>query len=195
MTKFPRIEAALGGVSLDAASEETLQVLVDGQVREDGEIEFMSGLYGNSDSDRRDLATDVAALANAAGGVIFLRVHEEGGVAVERTPVLLDEREEIRMRQVIASLAAPSPEVEIARVEAKNAGRGYYLLAIPASPWKPHGVRVNEGLRYPRRDGPHMRYLSETEIAEAYRSRFTAEASQRRRLDQVHSEGIGTGSL
>jgi hypothetical protein len=30
MPRFPRIEAALGGVSLDAVSEETLQVLVDG---------------------------------------------------------------------------------------------------------------------------------------------------------------------
>lgn len=187
---FPRVQAALGGVPLDAVTDATLQRLIDGQIQEDLEVEFKGAPYGNSDAARRDLATDAAALANSVGGVIFLGVRAEGGVAVERTPITLDEREEIRMRQIIADLVAPAPEVDIVRVESSEAGRGFYLLAVPPSPWRPHAVRVNDGLRYPRRDGPRIRYLSETEVADLYRSRFTAEATQRQRLDQIHLEGL-----
>lgn len=190
MRIFPRVQAALGGVPLDAVTDATLQRLVDGKIREDLEIEFKGAPYGHSGAARRDLATDAAALANSVGGVIFLGVRAEGGIAVERTPVALDESEEIRMHQIIADLVAPAPEVDIVRVESSEAGRGFYLLAVPPSPWRPHAVRVNDGLRYPRRDGPRIRHLSETEVADLYRSRFTAEATQRQRLDQIHSEGL-----
>jgi hypothetical protein len=188
---FPRVEAALGGTSIAAADEETLQILVDGQVREDTEIEFKSATYGTSDRSRRDLAVDVAALANSLGGVIFLGVREEGGIAVELSPVPLDEGEEIRMRQILASRVAPPPQIEILRLELRDdPAHGYCLLAVPVSPWRPHAVRVDTALRYPRRDGPHIRYLSETEVADAYRNRFTAEADQAQRLTQIRLEAL-----
>jgi predicted HTH transcriptional regulator len=132
---FPRVEAALGGTSIAAADEETLQILVDGQVREDTEIEFKSATYGTSDRSRRDLAVDVAALANSLGGVIFLGVREEGGIAVELSPVPLDEGEEIRMRQILASRVAPPPQIEILRLELRDdPAHGYYLLAVRSAP-------------------------------------------------------------
>jgi len=191
VASFPRVEAALGGSSIATADEETLQVLVKGQVREDTEIDFKAARYGTSDRNHRDLAVDVAALANSLGGVIFLGIREEGGIAIELTPVSLDEGEEIRMRQILASLVAPAPQIDILRVESRDdPARGYYLLAVPVSPWRPHAVRINTALRYPHRDGPHIRYLSETEVADAYRSRFTAEADQAQRLTQIHSEGL-----
>jgi predicted HTH transcriptional regulator len=158
---FPRIESALGGVPLAAANEQALNTLIEGGVREDTDIEFKGELYGNSDADKRDLAGDVVAMSNALGGVIFLGVQAVGGVADTLTPVSLDETEELRIRQIMASLAAPPVDFEIMRVNSTHSGQGFHLLVIPQSPSRPHAVRVNKALRYPLRDGAHTRYLAE----------------------------------
>lgn len=94
------------------------------------------------------------------------------------------------MRQVVSSLTAPVPDLNIVRIQSEQHGDGYNLLVVPRSAWRPHAVRVGSSLRYPRRDGPRIRYLSETEVADAYRSRFAAEASQSKRLAEVHAEGV-----
>jgi len=42
--------------------------LISNQVAESFDLDFKSEMYGTSDKDKRDAATDVAALANTAGG-------------------------------------------------------------------------------------------------------------------------------
>jgi hypothetical protein len=42
--------------------------MVTNQVSEAFDLDFKATLYGNADRDRHALATDVAALANTAGG-------------------------------------------------------------------------------------------------------------------------------
>jgi predicted HTH transcriptional regulator len=103
MARFPRVEAAIGESSLESASEVSLRRLLN-QVREDTEIEFKGELYGQSDTQKRDLAIDVTAMANALGGVIFLGVVAKNGMAIRLAPLTLNEGEEIRMRQVVCSL-------------------------------------------------------------------------------------------
>src|SRR6266699_4685196 len=58
---------AIFGVPLDDLQYEHLEALVHNQVSEAFDLDFKGSLYGNADRDRRDLATDVAALANTAG--------------------------------------------------------------------------------------------------------------------------------
>jgi len=94
------------------------------------------------------------------------------------------------MRQVVASLVAPVPMCEVRRIHGADANRGFFALLVARSPWRPHAVRVGEGFRYPRRDGPHIRYLSEQEVADAYRNRFSEARIQLDRLDIVLNEGI-----
>jgi hypothetical protein len=48
---FPRIESALSGVPVTAATEQALTTLIKGQVREDTDIEFKGELYGSSDAE------------------------------------------------------------------------------------------------------------------------------------------------
>jgi hypothetical protein len=45
---------------------------VDAQAQEAFDLDFKKARYGNSDSERRKLAGDVAAMANTAGGVILI---------------------------------------------------------------------------------------------------------------------------
>ncbi len=71
-----RLEAVLG-TALDALTYEHLEALVTNRVAEAFDLDFKATLYGNSDSDRRNLATDVAALANTAGGLLVLGIAED----------------------------------------------------------------------------------------------------------------------
>lgn len=188
MIRMPRLEALMAVPSLDAVDEVALQRLVDGAVREDVDLEFKQALYGSSDGEKKELAKDVAALANSRGGLLVIGVRDDNDVAAELTPVATGE--ELRLQQTIASLVAPPPQMEMRTAPAAVAGAGYYLIAVPPSPAAPHAVRIgNDSLRYPRRDGTHTRHLTESEVADAYRSRFTAAAHQVDRLDVVEAEG------
>src|SRR4051812_6417376 len=91
------------GARFDANTEEHLEAVVASQVREDGDLDFKAQPYGKSDSERRELAADVAAMANDRGGVIVIGVRDEDDVAVELVPVELEDGEEGRLRQTAAS--------------------------------------------------------------------------------------------
>ena len=91
------------------------------------------------------------------------------------------------MRQVVAGIVSPLPNFDIIAVPAlaepdeeggssaprdgSGGGHGFYLIAVPPSPTRPRAVHVNEALRYPKRNGATTRYLSEPEVAAAYRDR------------------------
>jgi hypothetical protein len=59
---------------------------------------------------------------------------------------------------------------------------------VARSPLGPHAVLVNEGLRYPRRNGAVIRYLSEPEVATAYRQRFAEAHRQSDRAGEIERQ-------
>ncbi len=95
-----RVEIVLGKTLANVLAAD-LATLVAGAVREDVDLDYKGQLYGNSDAERRDLAGDVAAMANTVGGVIALGVEEADGAAARLAPVALSEVEELRMRQIV----------------------------------------------------------------------------------------------
>ncbi len=68
---------ALLGVSLDAAEYGHFEALVSAQVSESFDLDFKAGLYGSAEKGKHDLAADVAALANTAGGFLILGIAED----------------------------------------------------------------------------------------------------------------------
>jgi hypothetical protein len=69
------------------------------------------------------------------------------------------------------------------------------LIAVPRSPLAPHAVLVNDGLRYPRRNGATIRYLSEPEVATAYRERFAAVHRQADRAGEIEADALSRLSV
>lgn len=119
------------GARPDEAQEEHLRRLVDGGVREDADLDFKQERYGNNDQERRELAGDIAAMANDRGGLIIIGIRDENDVAVELTPVELVAGEEGRIRQIAASNIAPHVAFDVRIVAAEeDASNGYYLLTV-----------------------------------------------------------------
>lgn len=66
--------ADLAGARPEDITEENLARLVAGAVREDEDLDFKEERYGNADSQRRELAGDIAAMANGRGGLIIIGI-------------------------------------------------------------------------------------------------------------------------
>lgn len=181
-----RLETVLGS-ALDSLSAGDVRALPAAQVTEAFDLDFKGVLYGNSDSQRRDLCGDVAALANTSGGVIIIGVEEDDHGSACATPgVQLSDAERNRMLQVLASGVAPMPACEVLTIRAaENAEIGWYVLAVPRSQRAPHAVIINDGFRYPVRNGTTTRYLSEPEIAAMYRLRDQHLGQLQARLDDL----------
>lgn len=167
-----RLDTVLGA-PVDKLAAQHIEALVDNQVSESFDLDFKGTLYGNSDKERRDLCGDVAALANASGGVIVLGVEEDDHAIATATPgAELGDAERTRMLQILASGVAPLPALDIIPVpSADDPARGWWVLAVPRSRRAPHAVVINEGFRFPVRNGTTIRYLSESEVAAEYRRR------------------------
>ncbi len=187
-----RLEALLGS-PLELVQHADLMALISNQVPEAFDLDFKSEMYGPTDKDRRDAATDVAALANTAGGLLVLGIEEDDQARATAAPGLeLSEADERRIRQIVGSQVVPMPVLDVLRVEDPDRpGYGLVLIAVPRSPLAPHAVVVNDGLRYPRRNGATTRYLSEPEVADAYRERFARPRRQADRAREIEADALG----
>ncbi|WP_073832785.1 AlbA family DNA-binding domain-containing protein [Micromonospora sp. CB01531] len=183
--RIPAIEARLGQSLQDVDAQGVRRLLGQG---ESEDLDFKGKLYDNGQKGQNDLSVDVAALANLRGGVIMLGLDEQkSGTAKVATPVPLSDQEELRMRQIVASNVVPLPRWEIRAVPdpSSSGGHGFYLLIVAPSDQTPHAVKQNNGLKYPVRDGTSTRYLTEHEVADAYRNRFTLARARIDRLKEV----------
>jgi hypothetical protein len=183
---------AIFGVPLDDLQYEHLEALVSNEVSEAFDLDFKRSLYGNADRDRHALATDVAALANTAGGLLVLGIDEDRQARAVAAPgVAVSDAEIRRILQIVGSLVVPLPVFEILpilkRVEDDH---GFVVIAVVRSPLAPHAVIVNQGLRYPRRNGTTTRYLSEPEVASAYWERLAGAQRQAARVEEIEREAL-----
>jgi hypothetical protein len=189
------------GAPVDQLTVHHIDALMDNGVHEDFDLDFKSETYGSSDGAKRELAADVAALANSAGGVIIVGLDEDEHGAAKRADEAIDysDKEINRLFQTVASNCAPLLTLDIRAIKpdpTAAAGtdareRGYVLIVVPRSASAPHAVVINNALRFPRRHGRTTHYLSEAEVATAYRARFDSRSNQARHAADIQGELVG----
>jgi hypothetical protein len=184
----------LFGDRLDAVPHANSVAFVNSGVMESYDLDLKATLCGSTDSDKRDLGCDVAAMANTAGGVILLGVGEDAqGRAATAPGVPLSDAEHRRIRQVVAAQVGPLPVFDIISVEDPSTpGHGFLMVAIPRSANAPHGVIINNAYRFPKRNGTTTTYLAEPQIAEAYRARFAGLATRVEGAERIERDFLGT---
>ncbi|WP_233412112.1 AlbA family DNA-binding domain-containing protein [Nucisporomicrobium flavum] len=167
-----RLEQILGA-TVGEATYEQLEALCP-EVAEDEDLDFKAAHYGSNADAKKEICQDVAAMANTAGGLIVVGMAEDAqGRASGATDVELTDQERNRIRSTVASGVHPLPSFDVRNVEnPANPGRGFMLIEVPRSVMGPHGVAINDGFRYPRRNGATRYWLSEPQVAERYRARF-----------------------
>lgn len=196
MVSLPRVAAVLGG-SIEELGEAHFQHAVDEHVPEHFDLDWKRDMYEGSDAGKKELAKDVAAMANTGGGLVVVGVDDaKQDHAARLAPVTkLPGRSEEWMRSVLSNWVQPVvPGVRIRWIPSTgNADLGYWAIAVPQSTTAPHAVLGNLGndmsFRFPVRHGTTTRTLSESEIANHYRNRFEQIAAERARIQALREEG------
>lgn len=186
-TRVPQRLRPVLGADLGRVDRSRLEALVG--YKEADDFEVKEKRYGNGDAEKRELATDVAALANARGGVLLIGARESNDVITELTPGPLA-GEGLRIHQIIANLIVPPLAVKIHEVADQN-GEGFLLVSVPASERAPHAVMKDDDLRFVVRDGPRKRRMGESEVADRYRTRFLNAEGQLTRSSSIHESILG----
>jgi predicted HTH transcriptional regulator len=158
---------------------------------ETADLEFKQETYGNNGEQTREMAYDIAAMANDVGGLIIIGIAEEDGRAASLEGVAPDpfkEEEQLRIQKVVAARLFPHHRIDVHPVASTtNENNVFYVISIPPSEWTPHAVAADlPSLRWPRRSGPGRRWLSESEIADAYRNRHRQAEEQLDRVRDIH---------
>ncbi len=198
----PALEALLAG-PLDeiGLTDAAVQSLVAQQARESEVLELKAQPYRGAPpgapvprTAEQELAKDVTALANTAGGLLLIGVEEAAGAASAATP-FPDDSEAVVQRLVRALVNHSAPVPRVAWIPISAAAGGHYLaVVVPPSPLAPHAVTGQRGdsrrpLHWFVRDGADTRPVSEPEIADRYRTRFRGADDQRTRRERVAAEG------
>ncbi|BCJ61552.1 AlbA family DNA-binding domain-containing protein [Micromonospora endophytica] len=175
-----RLEQILGGPVDESLTYSQVKGLIPATT-EGPDLDFKRDTYGSSDSERKKLCGDVGALANATGGILILGMDEdEQGRARHDNGVDISDDERRRLRQTVCGNIQPTPTFDVIPIEDPDRpGTGFLIIWVARSATAPHAyVNQNKSLLYPKRVGTETIWLSESEVAEAYRARFAGFADR-----------------
>ncbi|WP_273652984.1 helix-turn-helix domain-containing protein [Cellulomonas fimi] len=179
------------GAEVDDLAYDDIVGLVASNVAESFDLDFKRDSYVSSDGGKKALAIDVAALANAAGGVIVLGVDEDDQARASAAPGVDTSDDEVRrLVQTVAAGVAPLPPFDVRAIPGRDGRPGFIAIAVARSALAPHAVVVHDTLRYPLRTGTTTRYLNEPEVAAAYRDRWTSASARLERADTVEADVV-----
>lgn len=173
--------------------EITEQILLDAEsanIAEADDLDWKAEL--DEVKDGREFGKDVAAMANAVGGLIIFGMSEDGSERANELCGVEDSRRVIKSLRSKASVVRPFiPGLRIYRVPlSKPIGRDAVVVEVPRSPEAPHlVVWEKESWRYPKRRGTDTDWLGENDLEAAYAARFArrhdTETRLRKLLDEV----------
>lgn len=153
---------------IDTWTDATVRQLVTNQVSESLTVEFKRDLPMASASDKREIAKDISAMANSAGGWIIYGIDEQvgaNGLKVAHAVSVLTTPNDAahRIDDVIAGSCTPRPHFRVREIA--TAGGFFVVVHVTASPDDLHMITDN---RFYRRSEQGARPMTQPEIRQAY---------------------------
>lgn len=189
--RLPQLELLLG-CALNDIDLGVIDALVASTQPEDQVLEFKRESY--EPGHMKEFVKDVAAFANAAGGLMILGLTEAKHAAAMRVDVDVTEAALARLRKAVARYMEPQiQDLWIAGLEGATPGQGVILVGVPRSDAAPHGVFDPADERatwWPIRRGQDTGWMTESELATRYRRRDLQQRERATVAVQVHEEGL-----
>jgi len=158
-------------------------------ILEGDELDWKKGLPPEKDFRDSDIVKDIAAFANASGGIIIFGVTETGMAADGRRDAgELTEKYERTIRQVSMTAITPPVFGILAITIPSTAGPRAVALVVPASPDGPHLIYRHDQFAAPLRVGADTHWMKERDLEAAYRSRFDGARRGEEALQQLYEE-------
>ncbi len=149
--------------------EEILAAIEAGDLAETATFDAKAMLPARGKS--KDLAVDVAAMANDGGTLIYGVGEDEHGRPTLPRPFELAGAKE-RVDQIVRTSVSEPPVIRVHPVPTRaNPALGYLVVAVPPSPRAPHMVTVGGENRYYGRSATGNVRLNEGEVARLYERR------------------------
>ena len=195
---WTRLHARLGLTDSELTPEH-LEIAVREKLEEDEQLDWKVQLPFAGDPKgeerevkARELAKDVAAMANGDGGVIIYGVQElrsDTPMAIVSVGEVSETQEQQIRRAVLSHTYPPVSGVQFEHIRWDD-GRQVMALHVPASPEAPHLIRPprdksDQGwFQAPWRSGSHTAAMTERQIEEAYRLREQRRREQRASVNE-----------
>ena len=174
--RWTRLHAAVGD-NPGPLSFDHVKRAVDAELPEAEDLDWKKGLPGDLD----EFAKDVAAMANATGGLLVYGVAEKRGVGTAESlhPFELTETDVRRLRSTVFSRIQPAVTgVEFVDLKSKEGSGSVLVVCVPASEDAPHHIGNGNRIGVPLRVGTDTQWMNERSIERAYIDRFERRTSE-----------------
>lgn len=165
---------------------------VASSVTETDDLDWKSELPPERGLSQTDFPKDVAAMANAGGGVIVFGVVEDAKAATGRTDVgPLSEGHERALRSAAVTAISP-PVFGLDVIVLGEEGSRVVAIVVPGSVDVPHLVYKGEYFGAPIRNDADTVWMRERQVEAMYRARFAEQRNSHHALDTLY-ENTATG--
>lgn len=186
--RYSHIHAMLG-LPVGDLTYAHIQEAVAQHLAESDDLDWKSELPPPKDPAKaEEFAKDIAAMANAGGGLIVFGIREQGGGRADAiTSVDVSEGAQRTLRQLAAEHLRPFV-AGIDMLPLTGVDGDVLVVSVPASPMQPHLLityRKDQAFKVPMRYGPETRYMGEPEIERSYGRRLAGYSQERDRLSAL----------